>query len=174
MTPSEGIATATKDYGMPRKLFFRVMFLKEGLWPVAICLLLVILGIFLAIFIDWLWFVGSLLLLFLALPMILMFLYFACALKPLTLQNTSTHAIKEGSEGLEILLTDTSRVTIVPYSEIVKPQLYGNAIIISTSDRRKGWLWLPADAFDREDGLSIFIKRLNERIGSGEQQNSEA
>ena len=150
---------------MTRSGFFKVLIAYQGMKWIGLFTMLLGIGILLAIFIDWEIIILAMMVLFLVVPMVVMFLYFFHALKPLTLLNTSPHRFERDENGLKILMTETEREVTVGYEKLKLYSDFDKGFIFTADS--EGWVWIGEIFFDSKEEFSKFITELTEKINEG-------
>lgn len=163
----------THVHALSSKAFLKILLLKDGMTALIVCGIILIAGIVLGIVVDYYILIATMMFLFIVIPGILMFLYFSNSLKRLTILNTTPHLLSLTKDGVEILLSETGRTTILPYDEIEGYYVYGESVVINGNDRKAGWLWLPLDAFENEEEMKWFLNQLTGNKLNGNNSGQE-
>lgn len=172
------IAFSTSQFRMSASNFM-MSFIFRFAW---IWLLLLsglgIAGLVVGITVDLRWFIIGLMLIFIILPMIMAFLYFSYGLKKECYINTVPHNIDFGEMGVNVNLTFPSyseeeeekqkeRTEFFEYGSMRPFRVGAKSVTIPFKSPRKGFLWIPADAFENEDHLENFLQFIDLKIAKG-------
>lgn len=150
----------SKVFRMSRVKFFHIMILKDGLQVTCILLGLLAAGLLLSLFLSWIYFISSLLLIFLIVPPALMLQYFSAAMKPMTLLNTSPHYLRLEGSALKVIMTEPEREISIAFSEIIRTEFYAQGAILSFNKKSNGWIWIPEAAFDDRENFSFYVNQF--------------
>lgn len=146
---------------MTRAQFFKVLVAMHGMQWIGIFSLLLLVGIILSIFVDWQIIIVTLMVVFVVVPIVMMFLYFFHALKPLTLLNTSPHRFEKRENGLTVVMTETGREVNLEYGQLQLYSDFDKGLIYTTPT--SGWIWISEIFFDDEEKFLHFINDLREQ-----------
>lgn len=151
----------TTVHAMSRTSFYRMLLMREGIVSLLVCGGLIVAGIILSVIFGIEALLVTLLFIFVALPVIVLFLYLVHALKPVTVLNTSPHRLSLGRDTLEIELPDAERKIEISYEDTGNYYVYGNGVVLTMRSRRQGWLWIPLAAFNGDkDEFANFLNSL--------------
>lgn len=147
-------------HSLPAKSFLKILLLKDGMTAMIVCGVILVAGILLGILVNYYILIAALMFLFVVIPGVMMFLYFSNSLRSLTILNTTPHILTLTQDGAEILLAETGRKIALSRNELAGYYVYGDAVIITSRDKKAGWLWLPLSAFDDQDEMRWFLNEL--------------
>lgn len=183
LQPEESDSRQSRVYRMGAGRFAReLMFRYAGIWMLALSLLAVA-GIALGMTVDLRWLLVGLMVVFVAVPMVLAFLYYYHGLRRGCFVNTIAHRIVIEDEGLtaRLMIPVTSpssaeneseeinsgvaayrtRDEFFPFSVMERFRIGSDSVIIPLRAPSAGFLWIPADAFNDTEHLSALLRRLD-------------
>lgn len=170
-----------------------LIFRFGGIWMLSLCIISVA-GLALGIVIDLRWFVLGLMLIFVVLPMIISFMYYYYGLRRECYVNTLPHRIRMQEDGLAVTMVFkhrkeekkedsnqenpeeetghteepefeiTEREEIFPYSMLNPMKVTSDSAMFFFRKPRKGFIWIPVNAFDDPETLSEFLERIDKKI----------
>lgn len=163
----------TQEIRMSGNKMLSTLFLLYGIpWIVAafagFCVFII-----LGFCINFKFFILSLIWIFLLVPLVVTFLYFFYGMKTLTTFNCMPHKIIFEDQDIKINISDLNKnqeietekneAPLIEKSYSINPSLIkeiktGNGYYIMNSEK-KGWLWVPVDAFQSKDMIEKIIKK---------------
>lgn len=169
---SDKISSKTKEYKMNGVNFITsFIFRYAWIWIVALCIL-GLLGLCLGLTVDLRLFIVGLMIIMIIMPMLAAFLYFFYGLKKECYINTVNHYIEFDNEGLSITLlfgtrnedNRQMRVERFTYSEFDSLQIGPKSVTIYFKSPKKGFIWIPAYAFEDENTIAGTLSFIDEKI----------
>lgn len=149
-----------------------LIFRYSWIWMLGLSVLSVA-GIVLGITVNLRWLVVGLLVICVVIPMVLAFLYYYYGLQRGCFVNTIPHRIVVSEDGLiaRLVIRDSEapeevrvRDEFFPFNRM-RPFVVGNdSAVIPLKSPAKGFIWIPADAFNDENHLSDLLKTLDSKI----------
>lgn len=176
----------SKEYRMGSGRFASELLFRYGGWWLLLLSMTAVAGIVLGICLDLRWMVVGLMTVFVVIPMVLAFLYYYYGLRRECFVNTIPHKIDVSEDGITVLLrisasvqsesSDTDslqenndaeleyRREFFPFSAMSPYRIGNNSVIIPFRSPAKGFLWIPADAYDDEEILADTLRFIDSRI----------
>ena len=157
----------TLEFKMTQFNWMREMIFRYAwIWMLSLSLLAVA-GLVLGIVVDLRWLVGSLMLVCIVLPSLLLFLYYYFGLRREAFVNTVPHTLTPTEQGLQVTLKldpETERQEFFHYSDMRPMQIGPNSVTIPLKAPAKGFIWIPANAFENPQDLEITINYIDQKI----------
>lgn len=178
-------ATHSRVFRMGAGRFAReLLFRYSGIWLLVLSLMAVA-GIALGITVDLRWLMVGLMVVFVAVPMVLAFLYYYHGLRRGCFVNTIAHRIVIEDDGLTARLiipvypageekesgqesgqeaetvSYRTRDEFFPYADMETFRIGSDSAIIPLRAPSTGFLWIPADAFNDTRHLSDLLRKLD-------------
>ncbi|MCM1369472.1 MAG: hypothetical protein NC204_03770 [Candidatus Amulumruptor caecigallinarius] len=183
----------TSRYSMTASRFFLEMVFKFGAWWMAALFFVAFVGLVCGITMDMRWLILSLMIIFIIIPMGAAFAYYFYGLRRECALNVIPHQLiltddaivcrvyprrfgdmeddrgeateeKGESEKRHSEKDDEFMDYIYPYSSFRSYNVGGNAVTIPFAPPMKGFLWIPASAFDDNSKAKDFFETLYIRI----------
>lgn len=178
----------SKEYRMGSGRFASELLFRYGGWWLLLLSMTAVAGIVLGICMDLRWMVVGLMTVFVVIPMALAFLYYYYGFRRECFVNTIPHKIDVSADGITVLLrisaperTESAdpdsfsenvdagpqyRREFFPFSAMSSYRIGNNSVIIPFRSPAKGFLWIPADAYDDEKILADTLRFIDSRISN--------
>jgi hypothetical protein len=161
-----------------------MLFRYAGIWMLLLSVT-ALTGIILGITIDLRWFVIGLMVVFVVIPMVLAFLYYYFGLRRECFINTIPHTVVVNNAGVTVRmhLPDNGsdepgaegssaesdkepriREEFFPYVQMQPYRIGSKSVIIPLRTPAKGFIWIPADAFEEQEELAEALQLIDTRI----------
>lgn len=168
-----------------------MMFRYSGIWLLGL-FVLALLGIILGVTVDLRILVVGLMVIFVVFPMVLAFLYYYFGLRKECFINTIPHSLLITDDGLTVRMffypdnkgqdgdvveessdnNESSDTDVIPqireeffsYSQMLPYRIGSKSVTIPLRSPAKGFIWIPADAFDDNAELASALELIDTRI----------
>ena len=174
----------SNNFKMERGRFAKFLFMFYGLPWLILFIILILLGVLLGFIFGNEWFILSLMVIFVLLPMSFAFLYFYYGLNRGCYMNVVNHIIQPVDNGLYVSLifskeTDKKNIIesefekcddekiidfIIPYQNIVGYKVDTKGVFFIIKGQDKGFLWLPEAAYDNSDDFAMIVNSISKQL----------
>lgn len=160
---------ASREFSMNgRHFLLGFIFRYSWIWMLSLSLIGVA-ALIIGITIDIRWFIVGLMVVLIVMPMLFAFLYYYYGLRRECYVNTITHRIIFKPEGINVNLIfhdkDSEdiheRDEFFAYSEMQPFEIGSKSVTIPFRKPKKGFLWIPADAFENDEILVHALRYLD-------------
>lgn len=172
----------TGRFRMPAAKFASRLAIYYALRPIALICVAVLACMIIGFLMnppDLRWIAGGLMLLFVAAPMLLAFLYISKGFNPGCFFNTLNHTVVFSDSDVSVNIfprydeeeeEEPEAVEIkYAYRSVMKIDVGGEAVTLRLGDNREGFLWIPYTAFSDPEALQMAMSKLR----AGMAQSSE-
>ncbi|MDE6753434.1 MAG: hypothetical protein K2J82_02360 [Muribaculaceae bacterium] len=159
----------TDIFRMSGSTFIRLMIGRYGLPWISTAVFLSLGILILAFTVDIRWLIVFLMILFLFIPLVAAFFYFQQGLKEITVLNTISHRLIFRQDEMKIECYNDpedvpSFIKTLPYSDFSRYLIGGNYLMVPLKDSRRGFVWIPANAFSQNEMLKKAVDMLYEKL----------
>lgn len=151
-----------------------LVFRYAGVWLLLLSATAVT-GVALGIAVDLRWMIAALMVVFIIIPMVLAFLYYYYGLRRECFVNMLPHRIVVEDEGISVRLKLSSaecqenkecsyRNEFFSFSEMQPYRIGTDSVIIPFKAPVRGFIWIPADAFDDTAVLTSALEMIDKGI----------
>lgn len=144
-----------------------------GWGPAAVALIAMLPALVAGIIFDIRWLIVFFLIMCLAVPMIMAFLFFYHGLRPSTSSNILPHTVEIGEVGITVSsyrkINDSDSLEFIvahtyPFSSIRRLMTNPDGITVLLLPPDKGFLWIPLEAFPSRAGALDAFRKLNSHL----------
>lgn len=150
----------TREFRMSRSRYFLTMLLHDVPWWLLGFVIFVIAMGLTGATVAWWYAVIMVMLAFVIIPFIMWIPYIHYGFKRLTATNVTPHKLTVRGSGLLITFPETEQSYTVPLQNLKGYKIMPSGILIPSSEKDDGWLWLQPSAFDSPEEMQGFLKAL--------------
>ena len=170
---TDDICLCPQDFRMSGAEFARKMYFFWGLPSTIFLAVLFVTGVTLGIFVNPVYFILSLMAVFILLPLILMFLYYFYGLRGECYFNMTAHNFILKEDGIEVRMTfppkdeddeEKTHSIKIKYEEIGPYKVFSNCVVYPVGKPMKGFIWIPLSAFSDNREFTDAIALVSERV----------
>ncbi len=177
--------TDTGEFKMSAgKFLTEVIFKFAAPWLLTL-LALGLIGLSLGIIVDYRWMLGTLFIIFILAPTLMVFIYYYFGLRREAYVNTVLHTISLQDKGMSFTLkfpvsnhaesSDVENEEVAQvrneffsYADMLPMKTGLNSVSIPLRSPAKGYLWIPRSAFQSDEDMSEFLEYLDNKIRQSE------
>lgn len=150
----------TREFRMSRGRYFLTMLLHDvPWWVVGFIFFIIAMGLTGAA-VAWWYAVIMVMLAFVIIPFIMWLPYIHYGFKRLTVTNVTPHKLTIAGDALHITFPDTEQSYTLPLEKLKGYKIMPAGILIPSSTKNDGWLWLEPSAFESPEEMQAFLKAL--------------
>lgn len=156
----------SREFSMSAGRFaLEMIFRYAWVWLLTVCAA-ALAGLIVGIIVDIRWLVVALMVVTIIMPMLLVFQYYYFGLRREAYVNTLPHTIIAGNDGLTLRLhlDPDVRDEFFPYAEMLPMRFGAKSAYIPLKAPAKGFIWIPADAYEDPDKMTCFLKSVDSNI----------
>lgn len=157
----------TLEFKMTQLQWMREMIFRYAwMWMLGLSLAAVA-GLVLGITVDLRWLVCALMVICLIIPSFLLVMYYYFGLRREAFANTVRHTLTPTDTGLIVTLKldeETEREEFFEYTDMLPMQIGPNSVTIPLKSPAKGFIWIPAHAFENTSDLESTLQEIDKKI----------